>query len=208
MAESEKAVEREFEALQEALEAPAPRATRNINVDVHVGHAPQRPYAAVEDALGAVVKGYRGFAQLKAALPDGPGNEIRQDKDGSWYREVLVSRGPEALVERDGELMVAHRKQRRGVSLSVEDARAATQASNAGGSSLEYDAWNGFTWVRRGVKPERDFGVMTSTPRDEELVYVPADPQRVAEHRFAAARAAAAVPPPARATAPAGKGEK
>jgi hypothetical protein len=150
--------------IQAAIDEPPPAHVRNINVDTHIGQAPQRPYALLEDQMARVAVGYRTMEDLQtamAAAPEPQGlpagapnpNEVVQDRNGEYVRYVPSQDAIEQF-ERDGQVMQRVRFTPRYVALTMEGARAATQEGR------ETDYWNGFTWLRGGYKPERDFPVM------------------------------------------------
>jgi hypothetical protein len=142
--------------IEEELELPPPAHVRNINYDTHVGYAPQRPYARLEDRMG-VAQQYPSFEALAAALPGGPGNEIEQDETGMWVRYVPEHR--ETGKDESGDVVNVIEDVPRFVALTQEAARAASA------SGQETDSWSGFTWLRRGYKPEKDLA--TSGPKRE-----------------------------------------
>ncbi len=165
------------EDIQERFELPPPVHTRNINVDTHLGQAPQRPYALLEDHMASVTSGYRTVDALKAALkaaptpdglPDGaPDPNDVVEVNGELVRYVVSQDTKEHFV-RDGQVMERVRFTPRYVSLSMEGARVASQEGR------ETDYWNGFTWLRNGFKPERDFPSMMAAAQSadgEPLVF-------------------------------------
>jgi hypothetical protein len=174
-----------FKDVQERLEGPPPVHVRNINIDTHIGDAPQRPYAILEDHLASVADGYRDFAALSAALkgaPEPDPNEI-----------YVVSGEPrDRYVNDRGLVMERVRFTPRYVALSISGARAADSPDRP------TDFWNGFTWLRGGYKPERDFAVMTQQalgPENEPLVFdMPASSTDVAVLHHEMRRADAARP--------------
>lgn len=197
--------------IQAAIDAPPPSHVRNINVDTHVGQAPQRPYALLEDQMARVVGGYRTVADLQKALagqerapglPDGAPdpNEVI-DEGGAAYRYV-VSQEPRTFAVRDGQLMEDIVFEKRAVALSMEAARTASEH----GTPTDY--WNGFTWLRDGWKPERDFQVIAAGRATEGagrvVVSAPAAPSDAARVQHEVNRMNLAQPPvPIEATAPA-----
>ena len=148
--------------LAAALEGPPPAHVRNINVDTHIGQAPQRPYALLEDHLAAVrPAGYRTVEDLKAALATMPApsglpegapnpNDVVEDRNGDLVRYVVSGDTQDQFI-RDGEIRQRIRFVPRYVSLTLEGARAADSPERP------TDYFNGFTWLRGGFKPERDF---------------------------------------------------
>ena len=144
----------EVEAL---LELPPRAHIKNINYDTHSGAAPQRPYADVEDRMAAFTRGFASFEDLAAALPKG--QKIRQREDGAWVRTVPKHTGNSFVV--DGVLHHEVEDVERHVALTKE----AAQAASASGTQTDF--WNGFTWLRRGTKPEMDVPVMRAAPQAE-----------------------------------------
>jgi hypothetical protein len=191
-----------FKDVQERLEGPPPVHVRNINIDTHIGDAPQRPYAILEDHLASVADGYRDFAALSAALKGAPEpaglppgapnpNEIVERPDG-WVRYVVSGEPRDRYVNDRGQVMERVRFTPRYVALSISGARAADSPDRP------TDFWNGFTWLRGGYKPERDFAVMTQQalgPENEPLVFdMPASSTDVAVLHHEMRRADAARP--------------
>jgi hypothetical protein len=175
---------------------------RNINVDTHIGQAPQRPFALLEDQMASVSGGYADLTALMASLknaprpqglPDGAPNpnEIKEDGSGGYYR-VVVSQEPREYVTVDGALKERIRFTKRRVASTMVGARGASEAGTP------TDFWNGFTWLRDGYKPERDFQMILQSQQagaDEELVFdadaSPTDTARLQHEmgRLAASRA-------------------
>lgn len=158
--------------VQERLDGPPPLHTRNINLDTHIGAAPQRPYALLEDHLASVTGGFRSVDDLKAALASAPApeglpkgapnpNEVTTDRYGDLVRYVVATDGPDRYVNERGQIMDRVRFVPRYVALSQEQARAADTPDRP------TDSWNGFTWLRGGYKPERDFPVMMQQSRGQ-----------------------------------------
>lgn len=154
---------------------PAP-ARPNINVYTHVGEAIQKPYASVEHLLARKVSGWKSFEELQAAVkrayPDGGlSSEIEQDENGGIFRWIQENTGAPPVAGKNGQLMMPIRRVRRAVAMLQADARIAS----ANGSPTDY--FNGFTWVRNGVKQERDGATMSLVPGanpNVEYDYVPA----------------------------------
>lgn len=181
-------LDHERDEIQALMESPPPPHVRNINYDTHQGEYPQRPYARLEDRMGQFTTGWLSFEALQAALAQAPGegNTIYQRPDGLWVREVWAHTG-EQTYGKDGELEHVQESRERGVALSAQQARAAS----AGG--FETDYWNGFTWLRRGRKPEKDPIVSSDQPdRRRRTVKAPVADRALA-HQHDAARFSAAV---------------
>lgn len=149
--------------IQKAVDAP-PRqaATRNINTDVHIGHAAQRPYAALEDNL-AFRQGYQSFAEMQAA-----GADIQQDASGDWFRVKAKPTGNTALSSDGKTLMTEHIEERRPVALSL----ALAKAGHA-------DFWDGYTWVLGGLKREKEYAANLGTAGVGQGTWVPIGPAPV-----------------------------
>lgn len=128
--------------VQALIDAPPQAApTRNINYDVHVGQSAQRPYAALEDTL-AFRSGYASFEEMRAA-----GADIKQNGRGDWVRVVDKPTGNTALGDDGKTLMAEYVDEERPVALTLAQAKAGPA-----------DFWDGFTWVRNGLKREREYG--------------------------------------------------
>ena len=156
---------------EEINRPPEAPGIRNINHDVHLGYAPQVPYAALEDRMGAAVRpGYGSFEELQVALKgvEGEGNQIEQDATGDWVR--YVPRTVEVIESRDGTREALVEDVARYVALTRNDARA----RSAGGAETDY--FDGFTWWRRGVKPEKDMFVAAQQLGRRNLRRVSLDP--------------------------------
>lgn len=145
-ADTEAQAEERFSTEQRAVIA----AAHDINARTHVGHYPQRPDYRLSGNRSA-----ESFEDLRAALPAGVGNEIEPDGQGNWVRYVPIVVGQ----VRDDKGVVYNQIEDtpRFVALDQEAARAASEAGR------ETDWWNGFTWFRRGYKPEKD---MHTAPAD------------------------------------------
>jgi hypothetical protein len=156
---------------------PVPAPDRpNINQYVHVGDAIQKPYASVEHLLARKVSGWHSFEQLaaavKAAYPEGLSGEIEQTENGEVFRWIQEGTGSPPVAGKDGTLLMPIRRVKRWVAYSQADAKAASAA----GRPTDY--FNGFTWVRNGVKQERDGATMAAQPGanpNVEYDYVPAN---------------------------------
>jgi hypothetical protein len=78
-----------------------PPHVRNINVDTHIGQAPQRPYALLEDQMATITRGLRrtrrSWRRSRArrgqqGLPDGAPNPNAVEEDGSGGYSAWSSR--------------------------------------------------------------------------------------------------------------------
>jgi hypothetical protein len=150
--------------VQALIDAPPQAApTRNINLDVHAGYAAQRPYAALEDNL-AFRSGYASFEEMRAA-----GADIERDAaTGDWYRVKARPTGQSALADDGKTLMVEHVEDRRPVALTLAQAKAA-----------QADFWDGFTWVLRGLKREKEYAANLGTQGGAPTKWVAAGPAPV-----------------------------
>lgn len=186
--------------IQAAIDGPPTSHVRNINIDTHVGQAPQRPYALLEDQMARVVGGYRTVDDLRAALegqpeppglPDGAPNPNEIIDEGGSLSRYVISQDARDFSVRDGQLMENITFERRAVALSMEGARTASQH----GTPTDY--WNGFTWLRDGWKPERDFQTMVAgqAATGRKVISVPAAPTDVARVRHDINRLDMARPP-------------
>jgi hypothetical protein len=188
--------------LQAEMEAGPPAAhVRNINLDTHVGNAPQRPYALLEDQMAQITSGYRDLGALQAALagapepgglPEGAPNPNDVVEDGGDLVRYVPSQDTREHFIVNGEVRERIRFEKRYVSLTMQGARAADSPDRP------TDYWNGFTWLRGGFKPERDFAVMTQMATGENnqpLVFdMPASSTDVAVLHHEMRRADAARP--------------
>lgn len=188
--------------IQARIDMPPPVHVRNINVDTHEGVAPQRPYALLEDHMATITNGYPSVEALKAALKNAPEpadlpkgapnpNDL-VEYQGGLVRLVPSSDFRETVIV-DGVAKERVRFVRRAVSLTMDGARIASQ------NGVETDYWNGFTWLRNGFKPERDFAVMahqSALGASEDLVFdLDASPSSEAVLRHQVARLDANRPP-------------
>lgn len=126
------------------------------------------------------------------------------ERDGDWFRKVPTHEGPSGVQWIDGELVQKVIWQERGVALtkaaaveSSKNAAVGGRTSNDG-KTLEFDWHDGWTWWRRGIKPEKDIQVMRRHDIPVEVTYEPVDPataasyQQMQAHRDAAKPAAPA----------------
>jgi hypothetical protein len=152
-----------FADAQARIDLPPPPHVRNINLDTHVGDAPQRPYALLEDQMAQITSGYRDLGALRAALagapepsglPDGAPNPNDVEEDGGDLVRYVPSQDTRDHFIVNGEIRQRIRFEKRYVALTMAGARAADSPARP------TDYWNGFTWLRGGYKPERDFAVM------------------------------------------------
>jgi hypothetical protein len=203
-------------ALQDRLDGPPTTHARNINIDTHIGQAPQRPYALLEDHMAAIVDGYRDLGALERALagqdrpdslPDGAPHPNEVKEEGGDLVRYVVGPGFRDQLVRDGRVVERVTFEKRYVSLTMAGARAADSPERP------TDYWNGFTWLRGGFKPERDFPVMAhqaNQPGAQDLVFeIEADPSNAAVLRHQIAAMDRGTPPlPVAHTRPASRGKE
>mgnify|MGYP001586543406 CR=1 FL=1 len=137
-----------------------------------VVQAPNLPYTVIDSAMRLIRPSHPSMQAVLASIkenapqPHGlpPGapdpNEIFL-KDGKYVRYVIDSTEPRekfVAVLPDGRSEVRERLRftSRLVCPSLEAARKAVAAGQ------KADFWNGYTWIRDGYKPERDFPVMAA----------------------------------------------
>lgn len=139
-----------------------------------VMQVPNRPYTVIDSALREVPAplnpddgpGWRTVEEMTASirrnapepkgLPEGaPNPNTVYLKDGQYVRYVVDTAEAATTYIRDGRVMRDVRFTPRLVSLTLKGARAASAAG-----TTPCDWWSGFTWIRRGQIPERDFKVM------------------------------------------------
>lgn len=123
-----------------------------INHFVHQGHYPQRPQEILQGQLDRVQVGWTSMEELMAALPEG--EQLYKGEDGLPVRLVPKHTGDSEYV--DGALYHHVVDEVRHVALTVEAARGATAAG------IKTDFFNGWTWMRGGLKAEKDFPAMYS----------------------------------------------
>lgn len=157
-------VSSEYTAAVEALKGPPPaEGVRNINYDVHVGDATQRPYARIEDMLGSTSQAWLNVEELRNALPDG--QEVLENPDGTLYRLTLPKETGDQVLK-DGVLYNKVRREKRKVALSLSAAKV-----------TKSDFWNGFTWVLDGQKLQEMPHEMRIASREDDTELVPASDQ-------------------------------
>lgn len=111
------------------------------------------------------------------------------ERDGDWFRKVPMHEGPSGVVMVNGELKQKVIWQERGVALSKQNAMESTRNAAIGGRSdntgkpLEFDWHDGWTWWRRGIKPEKDIQVMRRHDIPVEVTYEDVDPATAASYQ-------------------------
>ena len=130
-----------------------------------VVQAPRLGYAVLQEALSAVRPQWSSIEELKQSLLNAPKaqglpegapnpNELFMHQ-GEMVRYVVDSREQRVPYVNDAGQVVEDVKFRRvAVSLTLEGSRRASD------NGIETDFWNGFTWLRGGYSPERDFPSM------------------------------------------------
>lgn len=203
MTDSEQALEQAFADLQAAASGAPPEdpwavplSERRYDASGQVAQAPaglpgvpQSPYVVVESAYRTAVSTQRhaSFEALKRSLP--APHEIHQNARGEWVRTVSrYVKGASTII--DGVLHHQIEHYDRHVALSLTEARSLARPG------FDIDFWNGFTWMRNGIKPELDFSTLQANQRTEqrktEWVAAPASEQAAAQ--AAEMRRAAVVP--------------
>ncbi len=161
---SDQALEAAFADLQDAINSPEmadeaywdespTEAPRVAMAPPGLPGAPLSPYVQIESLarLAMVTRRHASFEALRKSLP--AGEEIHQNAGGQWVRTVSrYVKGASRIV--NGVLQHKIEYYDRYVALSLE------QAQKHSRPEAELDFWNGFTWMRRGVKPEKDFATM------------------------------------------------
>jgi hypothetical protein len=188
-----------------------PPDRREINLDTHIGAAPQKPFARLEPLLARKRTGWRSFeemhAAVEAAYPEGSdGRKLEQNENGEAFRWVKGHTG-ERVASADGTLLLRAYEERVPVAFNQQDARAAST------SGVRTDYFNGWTWMKGGIKAERDVATMAAAPDanpNRKVFYEPADEAEQMRHRAAVAATASnlgltPMPPPAADTAPTAK---
>jgi hypothetical protein len=134
-------------------------------------------------------KGYpRGFG-----LPEGsPNPNAIYMKDGQYIRYVVDTREPTERYVSGGVVRERIKFVPRMVSLTLAGARAAVAAVTETSVYKHCDFWNGFTWIRDGHIPERDFPTMAKRAAEgadgAELVFeqpVSPNDEAVIRHQIA-----------------------
>lgn len=205
MTSSEQALDAAFAELQASAAGQqaepvdpweTPISERRFDSDGQVARAPdglpgvpQSPYVVVEDAYRKALATSRhaSFEGLKRSLK--PPHEIHQNERGEWVR--TVSRYvPGASTNIEGVLHHQIEFYDRHVALSLEEARRMARPG------FDIDHWNGFTWMRNGVKPELDFSTIQANQRTQvaRLDWVPAPASEQAAAQAARMRELAVVP--------------
>lgn len=110
--------------------------------------APPRPYATPDHPSE---RAWPSFEDLAEALPGGSGCVIEPDGSGNWVR--FVPRTMDIETAPNGQRTALIEDVPRYVALSRGEAKARSA------QGVETDYWDGFTWWRRGQKPERDLFV-------------------------------------------------
>lgn len=157
----DQALEEAFAALNDAVNdevedtwnEPQTEAPRLAYAPPGLPGAPLSPYVQVEHLMRVAMstRQHASFVALKAMLP--VDQEIHQNEHGQWVRTVSqYVKGSRRIVngvmEHEIEYVDRH------VALSL------AQAQKLAKPDYQIDFWNGFTWMRQGVKPEKDFSTI------------------------------------------------
>jgi hypothetical protein len=113
-------------------------------------------------------------------------NRIARGTDGRWYREVPRHLGEGSIIERDGQPMYSVVWDKHLVGLSRAECQAATRAARE--EDPQMDFWGGWSWWRRGMKPEKDICALNTTVPAERIEWEPASPHDLAQYRGAKVR--------------------
>jgi hypothetical protein len=130
-------------------------APRTTNVDQY----PKAPSTAPNG-------GWTSFEHLRGALPDWT-TPIEEIEPGIWVRYVPEPTGIREL-RADGVEVVRVNREQRHVALSLQ---AANTLSHSGDRVVHHDFWDGWTWWRDGIKPERDMRIEESKSAMESTSY-------------------------------------
>lgn len=125
---------------------------------------------------------------------------VLYERDGDWFRKVPTHIGPDGVVWIDGELKQKVVWQERGVTLTKQAAQESTRNAAIGnrssndGKPLEFDWHDGWTWWRRGIKPEKDIQIMRRHDMAVETTYEDVDPTTAASYQQMSAHREAVKP--------------
>lgn len=140
--------------------------TISVGSDGMVDQVPQRPYVTLDALMAQIVDRHPSVERMRASLaanaPEPAGMPVGApspndvvDEDGVLVRYIVAATPPERFI-RDGAVRETVNYVSRRVALSQEQARLESDRGNP------TDFWNGFTWLRDGYKPERDFAVVAA----------------------------------------------
>lgn len=176
--------------IEQGTAPTAPR--RNINVDVHMGAAAQRPFAALEDFL-AFKSRWGSYEEMQSAEKASLGDAATMEKldNGAWVRYVEEHVPGGVVLGADGNAYERKRRVARQVALSNDEAH-----------QRRADYFDGSSWVRNGEKREKERVLLTAERGQVDEFLVPAGAETQATTREAAQRRYADTPMPP--TAPAG----
>ena len=142
--------------------------------------APRLGYTVFQTAIDQIRPAWPSVDALKASLttapaPGGLPEWAPNPNDLYLHQGVLTRLVVDAREQRipyvtaDGQVVEDIKFTRRPVALSMDEAR---RASDGG---VPTDFWNGFTWLRSGYSPERDFPTMAQAleiaAENEALVF-------------------------------------
>lgn len=155
--------------------APAVNVTgiEGLVIDAHgVAVPPRRPFLLLDEMLRKVkangvwesredmVASIEANAPKPDGLPQGsPNPNDVYSENGVLYRFIVDPDFAREMVVRGDSVKERIQFKRRPVALSLVQARRMTDSSTAE-EDRTTDWWNGFTWMRGGYSPERDFTVI------------------------------------------------
>lgn len=164
---------------------------------------PKRPFVILEDYLRKVRASWPSKSEMAASieanaptprgLPEGsPNPNDVYEANGVLYRHIVDPEFLREMVVRDGKVREQIQFKKRPIALTMSEARRMTDTSTFE-DDHSTDFWNGFTWLRGGYSPERDFPSMVKAAMisvgDEPLIFeVDASPTDVAHLRHEMAR--------------------
>ena len=174
-----------------------PVDTRVMEPTAMPGEQPRRVGYVTQADLGVKnIKDWPSYEAIQVSLAQagesGPANTVQHDEAGRPFRLVPVNEG--TREREDGTLEYLVRPVRRYVALSLSDAQKKSLHPDERLGRREWDHWNGWTWIRRGLKPERDLITLVQQRLDaqkEPLQFEAAPEADQIEHQNIRARAEA-----------------
>ena len=161
---------------------------------------PRRPFLVIDELLrkvrlgwatvGEMVASIAAEAPLTQGLPEGaPNPNDVLSENGVYFRWIVDPDFHREMIVRGDDVKEQIQFKKRPIALTLELARRMTDSSNLE-TDRTTDFWNGFTWLRGGYSPEREFTVMAQqaaiTHANKPMVFeVPAAPGDVARLRYA-----------------------
>lgn len=146
-----------------------------VSIDASgVVQTPKSPYVNIQEKMSDVRPGWRSVQEMMSSIrrnapgvpddagyprgsglpPDAPNPNVVYLKDGAYIRYVIDTSEATERIVKGGRVIERVKLTPRMVCLSLDAARAASSVGN------KADYWNGFTWIRNGYIPERDFPTM------------------------------------------------